>query len=345
MSRTPQQKRKIEDLTIPEKKKLKIFFEENPPTHPSEPKTLKFPKIAKKWKEFTKVDGKLTLMTTVDFGMQTSTKKRSPRNNLQITAKKKIPKVLEIAPPTNLTPRRNYLAKKKKENEENPRPPKLLWKLKPTQNVPQPQPTLLTTTTTQSQPTVATTHELQSQPTKTTPTTNAPHSQPTARTTITTIQANNNQPTLQPQPHHTQPTAKKLKPGPLLTSPQDCAHHPAVNTATTNICQGTTTLPDKYKHRFSRSPIYSEMQCDKPTKPEHEMRETVRERSSTSPLPTTKLLTVEKFTSKDVEKSISSTARKLKFGGEKEAANQMHQDRDRVAGLHCDEKCREDASP
>ena len=87
------------------------------------------------------------------------------------------------------------------------------------------------------------------------------------------------------------------------------------------------------------------MQCDKPTKPEPEMRETVRERSSTSPLPTTKLLTVEKFTSKDVEKSISSTARKLKFGGEKEAANQMHQDRDRVAGLHCDEKCREDASP
>ena len=89
------------------------------------------------------------------------------------------------------------------------------------------------------------------------------------------------------------------------------------------------------------------MQCDKPTKPEPEMRETVRERSSTSSLPTTKLLTVEKFINKEVEKmkSISSTASKLKFGGEKEAANQMHQDRDRVAGLHCDEKCREDASP
>ena len=53
----------------------------------------------------------------------------------------------------------------------------------------------------------------------------------------------------------------------------------------------------------------------------------------------------ENFTSKDVENSTSSTARKLKFGGGEEAANQMPQNRDTVAGLHCDEKCREDASP
>ena len=340
MSRTPQQKRKIEDMTLPEKKKLKNFLEEKPPTSQSEPKKLKLPKIVKKWKEFTKLDGKLTLMTAVDFGMKTTTKKRSPRNNLQTTTKKKITKILEIAPPTNVTPRRNYLAKKKKENEENPRPPKLLWKLKPTPNAPQSQTTLLTTTTTQSQPTEATTHDLQPQPTTTTPTTNAPHSQPTARTTIANIQANINQPTLETQPHHTQPTVKKLKPGPFLTSPQDCVHHPAVNIATT-----TNTIPDKNKDRFSRSPIYNEMQCHKQTKPEPEMRETDRERSSTSPLPTTKLLTVENFTSKDVENSTSSTARKLKFGGGEEAANQMPQNRDTVAGLHCDEKCREDASP
>ena len=92
------------------------------------------------------------------------------------------------------------------------------------------------------------------------------------------------------------------------------------------------------------------MQCDKPDKPEPEMRETSREsreRSSTSSLPTMKLLTVGKFIHKEVEKmkSISSTAFKLKFGREKEAANQMHRDRDRVAGFPCDEKCREDASP
>ena len=119
---TPQRKRKqeSEDLQPENAPKTPRMRQEN-----QKPKKNYQPRPEKSrrtWNEFTKIDGKLVLMRTIDLGLIRSTRKPRPhpaptaqsKQEMKILKLKKIYQIDPLPPPNPVTPRRKYLELKAK---------------------------------------------------------------------------------------------------------------------------------------------------------------------------------------------------------------------------------------